>query len=77
MSARSTLDNQDDFGLCLSTNEMYVHVSYVCPTLRADSSKASTARIYNRVNDRQLACTSLQQDGSLATQKGGLSALLG
>lgn len=70
-------DNEDGYGLPLQTNDMYVHVSYLCPTLRADSSEASAVRICNRVNDWQLACTSLQQDGSLATQKGGLSTLLG
>lgn len=77
MSTRDFLDNKDGFGLSLSVNEMYAHVSYLCPTLRADSSKASTVRICNRVHDRQLACTSLKQDGSLATQKGGLPTLLG
>ena len=70
-------NNEDGFGLFLLVYKMYVHVSYLCPTLRADSSEASAVRICNRVNDWQLACTSLQQDGSLATQKGGLSALLG
>jgi hypothetical protein len=39
-----------------SEQDICIDVTYLSPDWRADSSKATTVRIYNRVDDKQLDC---------------------
>lgn len=67
---------EDIFGFPIRMDEMYVNASCLSPSFRTGASKATTVRIYNRVDDKRLACGSLQQDEAHGTHKRAFDASL-
>ena len=67
---------EDTLELPMQVNEMYVNASCLSVSFRTDSKQAATVRIYDRVNDKRLACGRLQQDEAHGTHKRAFDALL-